>query len=52
MKETTGGEEKSFSAVYYVTVVLVHDSVEMLQMISDDFVQNNADKVALSRQLE
>ena len=27
-------------------------SIQKLQMISEDFVQNNADKVTLSRQLE
>ncbi|KAL5486578.1 hypothetical protein EMCRGX_G019080 [Ephydatia muelleri] len=41
-----------FTAVDYVTGVLVHDSIEMLQKISDDFVHNNVDKVTLSRQLE
>ena len=35
-----------------MTGVLVHDSIEMLQKISDDFVHNNVDKVTLSRQLE
>ena len=52
VKEITGGEEKIFTAVDYVTGVLVHDSIEMLQKISDDFIQNNVDKVTLSRQLE
>ena len=52
VKEITGGEEKMFTAVDYVTGVLVHDSIEMLQKISDDFVHNNVDKVTLSRQLE
>ena len=52
MKEITGGEEKIFTAVDYVTGVLVHDSIEMLQKISDNFVHNNVDKVTLSRQLE
>ena len=52
VKEITGGEEKIFTAVDYVTGVLVHDSIEMLQKISDDFVHNNVDKVTLSRQLE
>ena len=52
VKEITGGEEKIITAVDYVTGVLVHDSIEMLQKISDDFVHNNLDKVTLSRQLE
>ena len=45
-------KKRFFTAVDYVTGVLVHDSIEMLQKISDDFIQNNVDKVTLSRQLE
>ena len=39
MKEITGGEEKDFySCRLYVTGVLVHDFIEMLQKISNDFI--------------
>jgi hypothetical protein len=52
VKAVTSGEEKIFTAVDYVTGVLVHDTMDKLQTIIEDFSTNDEVKKELTRNLE
>ena len=52
MKHVTGGGERLVTAVDYVTGVLVHDQVETLQQIVEDFARDHTTRVRLTSYLE